>query len=479
MSARNRIFFGLLAIFVLSFAFLTYRIAKDLDPRYREPAEDSLVETAHLLASALEADLDSGAIDTSSLGPLFQRLYARRFDAQVYSVKKTRVEMRAYVTDRQGVVVFDSGGTAAGQDFSNWRDVKLTLEGQYGARTTNDIPDDARTAVMFVGAPIWHEGQIVGVVSVGRPVVSFGQYIEAARSRIIAAGIASALAFVLLAILLSIWLVRPVGLVTGYLRHLRNEPGANLPKIGRGFIGAVAAAYQEMRDALAGRQYVTEYVQTLTHEIKSPLSAIRGAAELLQEPMPDGERQRFVANIQREAQRLQDLTDRLLQLASLERQRGLDKPKSVSLSQVIHDAISATDVRAKQKRVQVEIPQPDDVILHGDPLLLEGALVNLLENAIDFSPAGASVEVGVESIAREAVITIRDHGTGLPAYAAGRVFERFYSLPRPDHGKKGTGLGLPFVRQVAELHRGSVQLENAPGGGCLARLRLPVAVRGG
>lgn len=476
MSARNRIFFGLLAIFVLSFAFLTYRIAKDLDPRYREPAEDSLVETAHLLASALEEELDSGTIEPSALGPLFQRLYARRFEAQVYSVKKTRVEMRAYVTDARGIVIFDSGGTAVGRDFSDWRDVKLTLRGEYGARTTNDIPDDPRTAVMFVGAPVWHDGQIVGAVSVGRPVVSFGQYIEAARSRIIAAGIVSALAFLLLAILLSIWLVRPVGLVTGYLRHLRNEPGANLPKLGRGFVGAVAAAYQEMRDALAGRQYVTEYVQTLTHEIKSPLSAIRGAAELLQEPMPEAERQRFVANIQREARRLQDLTDRLLQLASLERQRGLERLVSVSLAEVISGAIAATDARAKQNGVKIAVSGAADLTLTGDPLLLEGALVNLLENAIDFSPGGANVEADVASIGRDAVIRIRDHGSGLPAYAVGRVFERFYSLPRPRNGKKGTGLGLSFVRQVADLHRGEARLDNAPGGGCIATLRLPIAI---
>ena len=84
----------------------------------------------------------------------------------------------------------------------------------------------------------------------------------------------------------------------------------------------MAAAYQEMRDALAGRQYVTEYVQTLTHEIKSPLSAIRGAADLLQEPMPEEDRRRFVVNILREAARTQELVDRLLELAALERQRA-------------------------------------------------------------------------------------------------------------------------------------------------------------
>ena len=339
MTPRNRVFLGLLGIFILAFAFLTYRIAKDLDPRYREPAEDSLIETAHLLATLIELDLQNGAIDVTRLGPAFQNLYSRRFSAQVYTVEKTRVELRVYVTDRTGHVVFDAQGTALGKDYSRWNDVSRTLQGRYGARTTNDVADDPRTATMYVGAPIWHADQIVGVVSVGRPVLSFGQYVQAARSRIITAGVVSGAAFLLLAVLLSLWLVRPVGLVAGYVRYLRREPGAVRPKLGRGALGAMAAAYQEMRDALAGRQYVTEYVQTLTHEIKSPLSAIRGAADLLQEQMPEEDRRRFVENIRREAARTQELVDRLLELAALERQRRLDRIEPVSLLEIASAAV--------------------------------------------------------------------------------------------------------------------------------------------
>lgn len=478
MTPRNRVFFGLLGIFVLAFAFLTYRIATDLDPRYREPAEDALVETSQLLAAFIEADLDDGVLDVSALGPVFRNLYARRFSAQVYSVEKTRVELRVYVTDRYGEVVFDSTGTALGQDYSRWRDVARTLNGHYGARTTNDVPGDARTAAMYVGAPIWHQDRIVGVVSVGRPVISFGQYVEAARARIIAAGVVSALAFLLLAILFSVWFVRPVGLVAGYVRFLRRESGASLPKLGRGLVGAVAAAYQEMRDALAGRQYVTEYVQTLTHEIKSPLSAIRGAAELLQEPMPEEERRRFVGNIRRETQRLQELVERLLELAALERQRGLERVRQVPLREIADAAIAATAPRAQGRNVGVTLIARSDITLRGDPLLLESAVTNLLDNAIDFSPEGGHVEVSLEAQGDEALVQVRDHGSGIPRYARGRVFDRFYSLARPHNGKKGTGLGLAFVRQVAELHQGSVTLEDALDGGAIAALRLPLDPEG-
>jgi len=476
VTARNRAFLGLLGIFVLAFAFLTYRIAKDIDPRYREPAEDSLVETAHLLASMIELDVDNGVIDVSTLGPAFQKLYARRFSAQIYSVEKTRVELRVYVTDRSGRVVFDSLGRAVGQDYSLWRDVMLTLEGQYGARTTNDVEDDPRTAAMYVGAPIWHADQIVGVVSVGRPVISFGQYVQAARSRIVWAGVVSGAAFLLLAVLVSVWVVRPVGLIAGYVRYLRGEPGAERPRLGRGTLDALAASYQEMRDALAGRQYVTEYVQTLTHEIKSPLAAIRGAAELLQEPMTDADRARFVDNILRESARMEELVDRLLKLAALERQRQLDVMTPVSLRAMAEAAVRATEPRAQRQRVKVALVVESELSLPGDPLLLTSALTNLLENAIDFSPPGGAVEVRVQQAGHHALITVRDEGPGVPDYAAGRVFDRFYSLARPNNGKKGTGLGLAFVKEIAVLHHGSASLDNVAGG-ALATLRLPIARR--
>ncbi len=474
MTPRNRVFLGLVGIFILAFAFLTYRIAIDLDPRYREPAEDGLIETAHLLASMIELDIRDGAIDVESLGPAFNNLYSRRFSARIYSVEKTKVDLRVYVTDRNGQVVYDSLGVAKGKDYSLWHDVSRTLDGEYGARTTNDLPEDPRTAVMYAGAPIWHADQIVGVVTAGRPVVSFGQYLQAARTRIISAGIIAGFTFLLLAILVSVWLVRPVGLVAGYVRYLRREPGAVRPNLGRGALGAMAVAYQEMRDALAGRQFVTEYVQTLTHEIKSPLSAIRGAAELLQEPMPETDRRRFVDNILRETGRTQELVDRLLELASLERRRGLDKVESTTLRSIADDALQAVEARAQQRQVRVLFRSDQEVPLRGDPLLLASALTNLLENAIDFSPAGAMVEVEVERIGDDALVTVHDHGSGIPDFAVGRIFDRFYSLPRPHNGKKGTGLGLTFVKEIAELHGGSASLDNAPDGGAIARLRLPI-----
>ena len=114
MTRRTRIFIGILLIYTAGIAFLLYRVVSDIDPRYRESAEESLVETSQLMASLVEQDVIAGAINTARLEPLFRSVYTREFSAQIYNLHKSRVELRVYVTDRTGRVMFDSLGRHLG-----------------------------------------------------------------------------------------------------------------------------------------------------------------------------------------------------------------------------------------------------------------------------------------------------------------------------------------------------------------------------
>jgi two-component system sensor histidine kinase CreC len=125
--------------------------------------------------------------------------------------------------------------------------------------------------------------------------------------------------------------------------------------------------------------------------------------------------------------------------------------------------------------VPVSVDVPDDLFVRGDPFLLHLALSNLVQNAIDFSPPGASVTVTGAREADQAVVRIADAGPGIPEFARERVFEKFFSLERPGTGKKSTGLGLNFVKEIAALHHGQVVLDNRREGGLCAVLSFPVA----
>jgi two-component system sensor histidine kinase CreC len=240
-----------------------------------------------------------------------------------------------------------------------------------------------------------------------------------------------------------------------------------------GEFGDLGRALHDMREKLEGKQYVEQYVHALTHELKSPLAAIRGATELLEQPLPEADRARFVASIRAQGERMAQMVDKLLALAAVEHRQKIEQPQRLDAATLLHEAADALRQRAEAAGVELQVDAPADAALQGDGFLLRQALVNLLDNALDFAPRGSSVEARASRDGDGLRFEIADRGPGVPDYARGHVFERFYSLPRPGGGSRSSGLGLPFVAQVAALHRGRVELHDRRGGGTVAELSLP------
>ena len=195
--------------------------------------------------------------------------------------------------------------------------------------------------------------------------------------------------------------------------------------------------------------------------------------------MPQAEREHFLVNITRETQRIQEIVDRMMELTALEARRSLDRVEPIALAGFLQDVAGSAHTAASARDVSVRVASDSPfATVEGDPFLLRRAVSNLLDNAIDFSPPGREVVITLQATSRHARITVRDRGPGIPDYAEDKVFEKFYSLARPHSHKKSTGLGLAFVKEIAALHRGHVELVNGPGGGALATLTLPLAARG-
>jgi two-component system sensor histidine kinase CreC len=284
-------------------------------------------------------------------------------------------------------------------------------------------------------------------------------------------GVAAA---IFLSFIVSIWITRPIKRLTQYANDVREGNRAELPKLGRSELREMGLAFEKMREALEGKKYVEEYVQTLNHEIKSPLSAIRGAAELLEEGMAPEKRARFLANIRNEANRIQDIVDRMLVLSELENQRTLQKAETMSLGALIRRVLESKEPVISKKKLTIGVEAGDDIFVRGDPFLLHQALSNLIQNAVDFSPLKGRIELTARVEKGTVNVIIEDRGPGIPDYAREKVFDKFFSLQRPDTGKKSTGLGLNLVREVAVLHRGEIRLANLPEIGLRATLSLPV-----
>jgi two-component system sensor histidine kinase CreC len=469
------LFLAYLLIFALCFSYPVARFAKSLRTHYLESVEEPLVDQANILAELVGRAMETAGFSPDDWYEVFNRVYARTLSAKIYEMKKRKVDIRVYLTDSAGRVIFDSEDPDnLGADYLQWRDVRLTLQGKYGARTTRKDPEDPATSVLYVGAPIRVRGETAGVLTVGKPMTSINAFLKSAQPEVLRIGALSALVAISLSLLVSWWVSRQIQTLIGYANDIRMGRRVDLPDLARTELKEMGDAFDKMRESLEGKKYVEQYVQTLTHEIKSPISAIRGAAELLEEEMPLESRKQFLSNIRSEAERIQDLVERMLKLSELETKQSLETLEVVLMAPLIRTVLEGKAPMLSRKRLEVEALLDEALAVQGDPFLLHQALANLMQNAIDFSPAGGRIVVRSAASGSGMSLTVEDQGPGIPAYAQERIFQKFFSLKRPDTGKKSTGLGLNFVREVASLHKGRIQLENLPTAGFRASLFLPV-----
>ncbi|TWI07357.1 two-component system sensor histidine kinase CreC [Aerolutibacter ruishenii] len=481
MKIGLRIFLGYFLVVAMAALLLGRVFVAEVKPGVRQAMEDTLVDTANVLAELATDDLLAGHINDGRFALRMRGLAGRDFGAEIWGFQKRASQYRVYVTDARGIVVFDTDardgrGGALGRDYSRWNDVHLTLRGRYGARSTLSDPDDPDSSVMHVAAPIHDaQGRIAGVLTVAKPNRTIAPFIERSQSKVLRWGLALMGVALLVGVLAAGWLSRQLGRLRRYAQGVTAGDRAPLPDV-PGEFGELGQALETMRERLEGKQYVEQYVHTLAHELKGPLAAIRGSAELLESPMADADRTRFVGNIRAQGERMAQMIDKLLALAAVEHRQQLERPEPVNLADVAREALAQCGASGAKGEGRLRLSLPEgDVVVSGDAFLLRQALINLVENALDFSPATGEVEVRLLLAGTRARFEVLDRGPGVPDYARDRVFERFYSLPRPGGGSRSSGLGLCFVAEVADLHGGRAALDNRDGGGATATLELPLA----
>lgn len=477
MKISYRIFLGYFLIVGLAAYFILQVFVNQVKPGVRQSMESSLVDTANVLAQLAAKDVMSGVIADGEFSRAIRSAKTSRYKAGISDYMKETFNYRIIITDDKGEVIFDSEDSDVGKDYSRWNDIYLTLHGQYGARSTRSNPNDETSTVMYVAAPIMDGDKLIGVLSVANPNASIQPFIEKSQKNIVKQGTILIVASFLIGLAVTFWFTRSLDKLGKYAKAVSAGERAVLPDLGRNEMGDLGNALDTMRRQLDGKQYVEQYVQTLTHEMKSPLAAIRGASEILEENPADNDRVKFLDNIKTQSTRLSEMIDKMLALASVEyRQNEIDKnPVDIAelCRQTLIDLESGANKKLADRHIRLNYGALDEpAIIQGDAFLLTQALRNLLDNAIDFSPAQGMIAIDIEFDLKYFHLKIRDQGAGIPDYAIGRLFERFYSLPRPDTGQRSSGLGLSFVREVALAHKGEITLVNLPEGGVLACFSL-------
>ncbi len=212
-----------------------------------------------------------------------------------------------------------------------------------------------------------------------------------------------------------------------------------------------------------------DFVANVSHEFKTPLTAIQGFAETLLSGALEDPRnnRRFLEIIRDHATRLAVLTDDLLKLARIEAGKLEVQFGPVQLADVIERCTETTQLKANRKRITLEVDVPSTLpAVHGDASLLRDVVQNLLDNAVQYTPEEGRVRVSVKAGPREAVVTVDDTGIGIPVADQERIFERFYRVDAARSREAGgTGLGLSIAKHIVEAHGGRLWVESEVGHG--------------
>jgi two-component system sensor histidine kinase CreC len=393
-----------------------------------------------------------------------------------------------YVTDKDGLLVLDSRGLILGTDLRSHDEVGSVLSGGQDITTVviKSIPGPkkARGVVIeylyksrFLNAsnPIYgNNGEILGAVVVVAPLMDLldqNYLLQFIFYIFLLALIFGALG--------SYRISRNIRRIEKYTESLFSGEDVSIPNLNNQF-DKLAKTIENARTEVELKDDVEQYIDTLAHELRTPITGIQLTAENLLSPMSDEQRKRFIENILDSNKHMDLLVNRLLDLSRIERREALKRIESLNILQVVKNVLKAPS-RVKNisdKNIKIVLEIGDKSFLKAEKILLEQAIGNIVNNALDFSPKSGAITIKASETNAAISIVVLDDGPGIPPHVLSKLFTRFFSVSRPDTGVRGNGLGLRFVRKIMQLHGGEVTLQNRfIQQGAEAKLRFPINLK--
>lgn len=384
--------------------------------------------------------------------------------AQTFNLSGVRV------LDGRGCVIATSGGDR-GRCFTPLAEVESAIRGRYAVKARYRRPPEPLPPFgdirrrgqlrVFTALPIFSNGEVVAVVTASRTGLDALSSLWHIRRPLLWSVLIATLVLIAISLLFARAIARPMHSITLKAEAIaRGEPATDF--VPRGFtpkeVQTLSLALDVMTRKLRSQAaYVSDFATTVSHELKTPIAAIRGAAELLMDwdRMEATQRARFLSNIDQDAERMQRLVTRLLELARIESAQDLPS--------------ASVPVAAFLRRVLARYGDRVHLVLDGHPAEIEIseeylaiAVANLVDNAVRHSP-NAPVRVTVSAAEGRLRLDVEDRGSGISPGNQARIWERFFTTER-DRG--GTGLGLSIVAAIARARRGSVDFTSSERGTC-------------
>ena len=486
----TRLVLSHLLVIAVAMALLSFVLLSLVEGYFLQATQQSLTIQARLTARALTS---SEGITLTNLAQnllppasnMLQQQQLREYTARApgaaqefYALGDSTVVLNAgpgtriRVTDERGIVQADSWGTDVGRDLNGDPTVAAALRGQERPQTQGDV--------MSVAAPLRKDNRVVGAVSLSQPLQDVTAVLGDLRLRLLISAGVSLVLSALVGLMLARAIARPVRELTLAANRLaQGDFDTPVDTKSPGELGELARAFRsmsgDMRQMLQAR---TDLVTNVSHELRTPLTAVKGLVETLRDGAVDDldARDRFLASIENETDRLIRLVNDLLTLSRADAQSLSLRRERFDLTQL---ARSCADGLAAQAAPEISlVVEGPPVHVYADADRIRQVLVNLLDNAIGYSPPGEVVRVRVgqdDSLPHSVAVSVQDRGPGIPAADQSRVFERFYrgDKSRARQGDVGAGLGLPIARTLVEAHNGHITVQSSPGQGTTVSFTLP------
>ncbi len=375
----------------------------------------------------------------------------------------------------------ESGDFYSNKELLLGAEIKEALQGRYGA-ATRISSGGQRSVNLYSAIPIRNGDRIAGVVLVSQSTYRILRDLYVLRLDIFRIFLFSLAAAVTLSLIVSTTIASPI-------RKLRDQAREMLDKRGRfkshfrtyrrrDEIGDLSRALKELTLMLEEHiQFIESFASDVSHEFKNPLTSIRSAAEMMGELGEHEERARFLNMIMGDVARMEHLLAGVREISRIDTRLDEEQSRRLAIKDFMEQVLASLRLRGNNKKVSFRIFAADEALfVYLVPERLTQVLENILDNAVGFSPPGGLVEVSLERIDSEAVITVDDSGPGIREENLGKIFDRFFCY-RPESSSKEehTGLGLAIVKVIVETCGGTVSAANRQEGGTRLEVRLPLS----
>ncbi|MGC9394465.1 MAG: sensor histidine kinase [Anaerolineae bacterium] len=502
---RSKLLLSHLAVIILAMGLSGVLLLSFLERYFLEAIEESLVAQAQITAqtlipgaTVLGADAEPPVTEDVATVNVLQQRRVSNISVQTQNLDVpepgvtvgdvdlsyladtslelgTQLETRIRVVDVDGMVVLDSWNDDLGQNLRDDALVAQALTGQYASRVDRGDVD-----TLTIALPALVDGALAGVVYLGQPLTDVVTVVRDVRSRLLLSTVIALLLSGVVGLVFSRAITRPVRRLTQAAGAVaRGHLDTQVPVRSQDELGQLNRAFNAMTARLqSARQMQVDFVANVSHELRTPLTSIKGMVETLRAGAVEDldVRDRFLGTMESETDRLIRMVHDLLLLSRADSEALNLRRKPVDIVQLARLIVERLTPQADARGVTLRVESaPRLPPAWADPDRVAQVLVNLLDNAIKYSPPEATVDVTVlAGPERTVLVQVRDRGIGIPSETLPRIGERFYRADKArarTHG--GSGLGLAIAQALVEAHGGKLWLESHEGEGTTARFTLP------